>query len=123
MFDRIMSAVLLLGACLLAVFLFQRQYAAPACAAGSVTSEVVSQISPEVGPNGLDIAHVKSTDGGLFSRARRCQMDVAPILGLQGLGAAHWLRVVYSDLRAPRTDAVTVEAHVVGPVELSFSKG
>jgi hypothetical protein len=123
MFDRIMSAVLLLGACALALFLFQRQYAAPFCSADSVTSQAVSQISASVGSASLDVANVRTIHGGLFSRIRHCQMDVAPIVDLQRLRAAHWTRVVYSDARAPKGDAVTVTAHVDGPAELSFSGG
>jgi hypothetical protein len=123
MFDRIMSALLFTGALVLATALFQRHYAAPFCGADAVTSAVMAQVSAQVSPSGLDVARIKDTAGGLFSRARQCSMDVAPIIDLQRLRAAHWMHVLYSDARESKTDAVRVEAHVAGPAELTFSGG
>ncbi|MCB8880647.1 hypothetical protein ACELLULO517_10420 [Acidisoma cellulosilytica] len=121
MIDRIISALLLVGACALAVFLFQRHYAAPSCRDDSVTALATSQISTDLGRTGFNITNIKETSGGLFSRVRHCQMDVAPIVDLQTMGSAHWMSVIYSDAREGKSNAVTVDARVVGPTEAHFA--
>ena len=121
MVNRIISALVLVGACALAVFLFQRHYAAPFCGDDNVTAEATSQVSADLGRTGFNVTDIKQVEGGLFSRARHCQMDVAPIIGLQVLDKAHWLRVLYSDVRDSKTNGVTVDARVTGPTALTLS--
>lgn len=120
MVDRILSAVVFAGLCALAVFAFQRHEAAPFCDDDSVTAQVTSQISGKLGGNGFHIANIKQTAGGVFARARQCQLDVAPIIALQTIDTAQWLRVIYT-VQRPETDDVTVVARVAGPAEMHFS--
>lgn len=120
MFDRIFSILIGLGICALAVFLFQRHYAAPFCKDDTVTGQVTSQVSHDLGPDGYNLADIKQTSGALFSRVRECQMDVAPIIGLQTVDNAHWQRVLYTVKRSGHANAVTVAAHVEGPAAVHF---
>jgi hypothetical protein len=119
MIDRILSTLLFVGACALAVFLFQRHYAAPSCGNDIVTAQATNQVSTALGRTGYDTANIRETRGGFFSRVRQCQMDVAPIVGLQAIDTAHWLRVTYSDER--KAGAVTVDARVAGPAAVHFA--
>jgi len=120
MVDRILAALVFAGICALAVFAFQRHEAAPFCRDDSVTAQVISQISATLGRNGVNVANIKQTSGWLFSRARQCQLDVAPIIGLQTIDKAQWLRVIYA-VQRPETGDVTVAAHVAGPAEMNFA--
>lgn len=120
MIDRILSAVVFAGVCTLAFFALQRHYAAPFCRDDTVTAQVTSQISAELGRSGFDIANIKENAGGLFARARQCQMDVAPIVGLQTIDTEHWLRVIYTERRS-EASGVTVTARIAGPAAMRFS--
>jgi hypothetical protein len=119
MVDRILAALVLAGLCALAVFAFQRHEAAPFCRDDGVTAQVTSQISAELGRSGFDIANIQQTAGGIFARARQCQMDVAPIISLQTIDTEQWLRVLYM-VQRPETGDVTVAAHIAGPAEMHF---
>ena len=121
MINRIISASLLAGAGALAVFLFQQHYAAPSCSADTVTALATHQVSAELGHSGFTVTDIRETSGGLFSRVRQCRMDVAPLIGLQAFDKAHWMRVLYSDIRDGKTDAVTVVAHVAGPTNADLT--
>lgn len=113
MFDRLMTAVLLLCLAGLALFLFQRHYAAPFCDADAVTAAVVQQVSgPMGGGGGLDVSQIQGSGGGLFARVRHCSMNVAPLIEMEQQSALHWVRVEYTAARDAKSGMVTVAAHL-----------
>lgn len=120
MVDRILAALVFAGLCALAVFAFQRHEAAPFCRDDSITAQVTGQISTDLGRSGFDVANIKQTAGGIFGRVRQCQMDVAPIIGLQTIDTEHWLRVIYTVQRSEAAE-VTVTARIAGPAEMQFT--
>jgi hypothetical protein len=121
MFSRVMASAVVLGCCALGVFLLLQRYTAPACGANVTTSQLVPQISAKTGLSGLYLFDVQSLSGGLLSRTRDCVVDVAQIEGLQTLGAAHWLKVIYSASIDRPTGTVTVRSQVAGPVTPVFA--
>jgi Ethanolamine utilization protein EutJ (predicted chaperonin) len=120
MVERVLGMVVVAGCCALAIVLLLNRYTAPSCGAEITTAKLVSEVSTKTGLSGLYLLDPQEVSGGLLSLTRRCVVDVAPITGLQSLGAAHWLRVIYSARIDRPTGAVTVRSRVAGPVSPVF---
>jgi hypothetical protein len=120
MVGHLMRIAVVVGCCALGLFLLKQRYTAPACQADVTTSQLVSEIGAETGLTGLYLLNAHSIGGSLMAKTRRCEVDVAPIEGLEELKNAHWLKVFYSATIDRPTGKVTVKARVAGPVTPVF---
>lgn len=121
MFDRIMAALCLLGVAVLAVYLVQDRYAAPACDNNTVASSLVSDIKSKVGVNGVYLLNARETSGGFFSPVRKCVVDAAPIADSATLAQSHWRKILYTVTLDRRTGDSTVAAALDGKAKPVFA--